>query len=111
MEFSDEEIEAVRVKPVGEEGYVEPKVVNSARKRALEVEKQKKAQAQATAAKELDKMALKKSDETKSKEQLAMEMAERDNVPKMESSDVLQKFKIGQMQIVDSYSPTYEFDE
>lgn len=54
LEFSDEEIEAVRVKPAGEEGYVEPKV---------------------------------------------------------ESSDVLQKFKVSQMQILDSYSPTYEFDE
>lgn len=56
------------------------------------------------------KDALKETDETKSKEQLAREMAERENVPKMESSDVLQKFKVNQMQILDSYSPTYEFD-
>ncbi len=110
MEFCDEEIEAVRVKPVGEEGYVEPKVVNSARKRALEVEKQKKTQAQAAAAKELDKMTLKETDETKSKEQLAREMEEKDNMPKVESSEVLQNYKVSQMQILDSYSPMYEFE-
>ena len=110
LEFSDEEIEAVRVKPVGEEGYVEPKVVNSARKRALEVEKRKKAQAQAAADKELDKMTLKETDETKSKEQLVREMEEKDNMPKVESSEVLQNYKVSQMQILDSYSPMYEFE-
>ena len=110
LEFCDEEIEAVRVKPVGEEGYVEPKMVNSARKRALEVEKQKKAQAQAAAAKELDKMTLKETDETKSKEQLAREMGEKVNMPKVESSEVLQNYKVSQMQILDSYSPMYEFE-
>lgn len=110
LEFSDEEIEAVRVKPVGEEGYIEPKIVNSARKRAWEVEKRKKAQAQAVAAKELDKMTLKEADETKSKEQLARELVEKENVLGIESSEVLQKYKVSQMQILDSYSPTYEFD-
>lgn len=67
-ELCGEEIESVRVKPVGEEGYVESKWVNSARKRVLEVEKRKKAQAQATAIGELDKMSLKEADETRSKE-------------------------------------------
>ena len=110
LEFSDEEIEAVRVKPVGEEGYVEPKVVNSARKRALEVEKRKKAQAMAAADKELDKMTLKEADEMKSKEQLARERAEKENAPGVESSEVLQKYKVSQMQILDSYSPMYEFE-
>ena len=110
LEYCDEEIEAVRVKAVGEEGYIEPKVVNSARKRALEVEKQKKAQAQAVAEKELDKMTLKETDETKTKEQLTREREERANAPKLETSDVLQNFKVSQMQILDSYSPTYEFD-
>lgn len=110
LEYCDEEIESVRVKPVGEEGYIEPEVVNSARKRALEIEKQKKAQAQMEEAKELDKMTLQKSDETKSKEQYERELIERNNVPKLETSDVLQNFKVSQMQILDSFSPTYEFD-
>ena len=110
LEFSDEEIEAVRVKAVGEKGYVEPKVVNSARKRALEVEKRKKAQARAAADKELDKMTLKEADETKSKEQLARERAEKENVPRVESSEVLRNYKVSQMQILDSYSPMYEFE-
>lgn len=47
---------------------IEPKVGNSARKRASEVEKRKKAQAQAAAAKKLDKMTLKETEETKRKE-------------------------------------------
>lgn len=110
LKFCDKEIEVVRVKPVGEDGYVEPKVVNSARKRALEVEEQKKAQVRAASAKELDKMTLKETDETKSKEQLERERAEKDNMPKVESSEVLQNYKVSQMQILDSYSPTYEFD-
>lgn len=96
------------MKLVGEDGYVKPKVVNSARKRALEVEKQKKAQAKVVAEKELDKMTLKEADETKSKEQLARELAEKENAPGVESSEVLQKYKVSQMQILDSYSPMYE---
>lgn len=110
LEFNDEEMEAVRVKPVGEEGYTQPKVVNSARKRALEVEKQKKAMELAAAKKELDKMTLKETDETKSREQLKRELDEREHLPKVESSEVLKDFKVSQMQILDSYSPTYEFD-
>ena len=62
------------------------------------------------AAKELDKMTLQKSDETKSKEQYVRELTERKNVPKLEASDLLQSFKVSQMQILDSFSPTYEFD-
>jgi len=80
------------------------------RKRALEVEKRKKAQARAVAEKELGKMTLKEADETKSKEQLTREMAEKENAARVESSDVLQKYKVSQMQILDSYSPMYEFD-
>ena len=34
LEYNDEEIEAVRVKAVGEEGYIKPLVVDSARRRA-----------------------------------------------------------------------------
>ena len=89
---------------------MDPKVVNSARKRALEVEKRKKAQAKVVADKELDKMTLKEADETKSKEQLARERAEKENAPGMESSEILQNYKISQMQILDSYSPMYEFE-
>ena len=39
--YNDEEMESVRVKAPGEEGYILPAVVDSARKRALEVEKKK----------------------------------------------------------------------
>lgn len=111
LEYNDEEIEAVRVKAVGEDGYVAPAVVDSARKRALEVEKKKKAQMEAAVEKETDKMALKVSDETKSKEQLTRELEERKHLPKVESSEVLRDLNVSQMQILDSFSPTYEFDE
>lgn len=87
-----------------------PEIVNSARKRALEVEKQKKAMERAAAEKELDKMTLKETDETKCKEKLKRELDEREHLPKVESSEVLKNFKVSQMQILDSYSPTYEFD-
>ena len=41
LSYNDEEMESVRVKAPGEEGYILPAVVDSARKRALEVEKKK----------------------------------------------------------------------
>ena len=56
-------------------------------------------------------MTLKETDETKSKEQLAREMAEMENAPGVESSEVLQKYKVSEMQILDSYSPMYEFEQ
>ena len=41
LSYNDEEMESVRVKAPQEEGYILPAVVDSARKRALEVEKKK----------------------------------------------------------------------
>lgn len=38
-------------------------------------------------------------------------MESREKLPKEESSEVLAKYKISQMQILDSYSPMYEFEE
>ncbi len=49
--------------------------------------------------------------ETKTKEQLKREMESREKLPKEESSEVLAKYKISQMQILDSYSPMYEFED
>ena len=107
LEYNDEEIKAVRVKPVGEEGYVEPVVVNSARKRALEVEKRKRAQSKAEKA--LEESGLKAADETKSKEQRERELEERAKVLTMESSEVLREFELEEMRIVDGFEPGYEF--
>lgn len=45
LEYNDEEIEAVRVKAVGEEGYIKPSVVDSARRRAQEAERNKRSHA------------------------------------------------------------------
>lgn len=107
LEYNDEEIEAVRVKPVGEEGYVEPVVVNSARKRALEVEKRKRAQA--AVEKAVEESGLKAADETKSKEQMARDLEERRKVLTVESSEVLREFDLEEMRIVDGFEPGYEF--
>ncbi|MBR4059553.1 MAG: type IV secretory system conjugative DNA transfer family protein [Lachnospiraceae bacterium] len=107
LEYNDEEIEAVRVKPVGEEGYVAPVVVNSARKRALEIEKRKRAQAEAEKA--LEESGLKAADETKSKEQRARELEEKAKVLTVESSEVLREFDLEEMRIVDGFEPGYEF--
>ena len=95
------------MKPVGEEGYVEPVVVNSARKRALEVEKRKRAQA--AAEKAVEESGLKATDETKSKEQMERELEERAKVLTVESSEVLREFDVDEMRIVDGFEPGYEF--
>ena len=49
-------------------------------------------------------------DETKTREQLQKDLESRERLPKEESSEVLGKYKISQMQILDSYSPMYEFE-
>ena len=56
-------------------------------------------------------MTVKSGDETKIKEQLKIDMKSREQLPKEESSEVLAKYKISQMQILDSYSPMYEFED
>lgn len=71
LEYSDEEIETVRVKAVGEEGYIKPPVVDSARRCAQEVERKKKAEA--------ENADIQISDETKTKEQMAKDLAEKEN--------------------------------
>jgi len=110
LEVDDEEMEAVRVKPAGEIGYIEPKVVNSARKRALELEKKRKAEVQEANEKALDEMTLTESDESKSKAEYLKDRRDREKLPTIESPEVLKKYKLSQMSICDSYSPTYEFE-
>ena len=41
LKYDDEEIEEIRVKRKGEDGYIKPKVVDSARKRALDIQMEK----------------------------------------------------------------------
>ena len=98
------------MKPAGEIGYIEPKVVNSARKRALELEKKRKAEVQEANEKALDEMTLTESDESKSKAEYLKDRRDREKLPTIESPEVLKKYKLSQMSICDSYSPTYEFE-
>ena len=111
LEYSDEEIEQVRVKAVGEDGYIEPRIIESARRRAKEQEKKRKAQEAGEAAKAFEEMMVQPGDETKTREQLQKDLESRERLPKEESSEVLGKYKISQMQILDSYSPMYEFED
>ena len=62
-------------------------------------------------AKAMEQMTVKPGDETKTKEQLKRDMESREKLPKKETSEVLAKYKLSQMQILDSYSPIYEFEE
>lgn len=106
LEYNDEEIEAVRVKAVGEDGYIKPLIVDSARRRAREVERKKKAEAE----KAQEKANLQISDETKTKEQMAKELAEKENFSAQDQTEKLEKLKISQMKILDSFDPMYEFE-
>lgn len=61
--------------------------------------------------KALEEMRVKPGDETKIKEQLQKDLESREKLPKEESSEVPAKYKLSQMQILNSYSSMYEFDE
>ena len=76
-----------------------------------EQEKKRKAKEAMEAAKALEEMTVKPGDETKTKEQLQKDLESREKLPKEETSEVLEKYKISQMQILDSYSPMYEFED
>ena len=89
----------------------EPRIIESARRRAKEQEKKRKAKEAMEAAKALEEMTVKPGDETKTKGQLQKDLESRESLPKEESSEVLAKYKISQMQILDSYSPMYEFED
>jgi hypothetical protein len=102
---------AVHVKAVGEEGYIEPRIIESVRRRAQELEKKRKAEEARAAADELEKMSVKAGDETKTREQFQKDLESRENLPKEEPSEILARYSVEQMQILDSYSPTYEFEE
>ena len=80
-------------------------------RRAKEQEKKRKAKEAMEAAKALEEMTIKLGDETKTKEQLHKDLESREKLPKEETSEVLAKYKICQMQILDSYSPMYEFED
>lgn len=108
--YNDEEIESVRIKGPGEDGYIVPQEVDSARKRALELEKQRKALEQEEKEAKLDEMTLQESDETKSKEQYVRELREKEKGVKVEDSEILKEYKVSDMKIMDSFDPMYEFE-
>ncbi len=90
----------------GEEGYIKPPVVDSARRRAQEVERKKKAEAEKTQ----EKAKLQISDETKTKEQMVKDVAEEENFSAQDQTEKLGKLKVSQMKILDSFDPMYEFE-
>ena len=88
------------------------RIIESARCRAMEQKKKKrKAKEAFEITKTLEKMAVKPGDEAKTKEQLQKDLESREKLQKEEPSEVLANYKISQMQILDSYSPMYEFED
>lgn len=108
--YDDEEMEKIRIKPPGEEGYTEPQIVDSARRRAQEFEKQKKEEKEKEAMQKAMLANPMESSETKSKDILERQLKEIKDPPKIQSVDVLKSISIEQMKLLDSFSPTMEFD-
>lgn len=92
-------------------GNIEPRIIESARRRAMEQEKKRKAKEIMEAAKALEEMMVKPGDETNTNEQLQKDLESREKSPKEETSEVFANYKISQMQILGSYSPMYGFEE
>lgn len=107
LKFNDEEIEAVRMKAVGEEGYIKPQVVDSARRRAREAEKRRK---EKRLEKELAGERLKEADETKSRAALERDLWARENLPQMDRGEGLKGISIEELLLVDDFDPVYEFE-
>lgn len=107
LTYDDAEMEAVRVKPVGEEGYVAPAVVDSARRRAREQEKRRRAEREE---KEKAKDRLLESDETKSKRQMERDRRGRENLPGLDDGEKLREAALDGLQLVDDFDPAYEFE-
>lgn len=107
LTYDDTEMEAVRVKPLGEEGYVAPAVVDSARRRAREQEKKRRAEREE---REKAKDKLLESDETKSKRQLERDRRGRENLPGLDDGEKLREAALDGLQLVDDFDPAYEFE-
>lgn len=100
-----EEQERVRIKAVGEEGYLSPAVVDSPRRRARERAKERGQLQQGKAP------SVRASDLTKSKSQFRQELWEREHPPVPDAKEVLGRKKPEQLFFLDSYAPRYEFEE
>ena len=107
LAYDGDEMEAVRVKAVGEAGYIPPIVVDSARRRAREAEKRRRME---QAGQEPDKGAFGKSDETKQRAETERDWRDRENLPRLDETGKLREVCLDQLQIVDSFDPAYEFD-
>lgn len=109
LEYDGEEMEAVRVKAVGEEGYVPPAVVDSARRRAREAERRRKA------GREMEKgepVAVPGAcDETKTRGEFLRDLAERGCLAGEEGVERLRGVSLEELFLVDSFDPAYEFGE
>jgi hypothetical protein len=97
-------MEAVRVKAVGEDGYISPVVVDSARRRARERERQRRERQQ-----EPGKV-LRESDETKSRERAGQDARDRASLPGEDDSGKLREAALECLEIVDDFNPAYEFE-
>ncbi len=104
LAYDEEQMEAVRVKAVGEDGYISPVVVDSARRRARERERQRRERQQ-----EPGKV-LRESDETKSRERAGQDARDRASLPGEDDSGKLREAALECLEIVDDFNPAYEFE-
>lgn len=109
LEYDGEEMEAVRVKAVGEEGYVPPAVVDSARRRAREAEKRRKAGREREKGEPV--ITLGACDETKTRGEFERDMMEREKLTGADGTERLRGVDLDELFIVDSFDPAYEFGE
>lgn len=114
LTFDEEEMEAVRIKPVGEEGYIAPSIVDSPRRRAQEREKRKREEQEKEILREQNQQmaesGLKVSKLSKSKEEYEKEQKEIDSLDSKDVTEELVKLKLSQLWMEESFDPGYEFE-
>lgn len=108
LAYDGDEMEAVRVKAVGEEGYIPPAVVDSARRRAQELEKRRRAEKSQEKGEPVFVPGA--CDETKKRAEYERDLMERENLSGADETERLRGVALEELSIVDSFDPAYEFE-
>ena len=99
LAYDGDEMEAVRVKVVGDEGYIPPAVVDSARRRAEKSQERGEPVFVPGAC-----------DETKKRAEYERNLMERENLSGADETERLRGVALEELSIVDSFDPAYEFE-
>lgn len=111
LHFDEEEMEAVRVKSVNEEGYIYPPIVDSPRRRAQERAKERKAAAEekSKAQSRREASGYQICDETRSAQAYKRNVKAKDTFTGEDATEQLKSLNIEDLQLVDDFDPLYEF--